>query len=200
MSTDPELHALIDQADELLVRCERSLMRVEDKRREVELLEGVFGGIDFLRPQPSLLVPEEVEEYRTAVTAVLGQLRTAHAAVPELVTSVEAARHLLGRARLGGARAKTRAHVIRLQPVPQLGFARRDPLEVIRALAVLGDIADAAPELDALPPLGDLDPERCYLAWTITLVSTRPADELQRALDAIAPGALALGSERELRP
>ncbi len=57
MSTDPELHALIDKADELLVRCERSLMRVQDKRREVELLERVFGGIDFLRPQPSLLAP-----------------------------------------------------------------------------------------------------------------------------------------------
>jgi hypothetical protein len=200
MSTDPELHALIDKADELLVRCERSLVRVEDRRREVELLEGVFQGLDFRSPEPTLLTPHEIEEYRTAVATVLGQLRTAHAAVPELVTSVEAARHLLGRARLGGAGGRTRAHVVRLQPVPELGFASRDPLEVIRALAALGDIADATPELDALPPLAELDPERWYLAWTITLLSTRPADELRLALDAIAPGALTLDGERELRP
>lgn len=200
MSTDPELHALIDKADELLVRCERSLMQVEDRRREVEVLEGAFRGIDFLSPPPSLLTPDEIEEYRAAVATVLGQLQTAHAAVPELVTTVEAARHLLGRARLGGGEAKTGAHVVRLQPVPELGFASRDPLEVIRALGALGDIADATPELDALPPLGELDPERCYLGWTITLVSTRPADELRLALDAIAPGALTLVGERELRP
>ena len=175
-------------------------MRVEDKRREVALLEGVFRGIDFLSPQPSLLTPDEIEEYRTAVASVLGQLRTAHAAVPELVTSVEAARHLLGRARLGGGEAKTRGHVVRLQPVPELGFMSRDPLEAIRALAALGDIADATVELDALPPLGELDPERWDLAWTITLLSTRSADELRLELDAIAPGALTLDGERELRP
>ena len=198
MSADPELHALIDKADELLLHCEESLMQVEGRRREVDLLESVFRGIDFQGSQPSLLMPGELDEYRTAVTTVLGQLRIAHAAVPELVTTVEAARHLLGRARLGGAGEGMHAHVVRLHPVTELGFASRDPLEVIRALAALGDIADATPELDALPPLAELDPERCYLAWTITLRSTHAEDELRLALDAIAPGTLTLDGGQEL--
>ena len=198
MSTDPELHALIDKADELLVRCEQDLMQVEDHRQEVEMLDRAFQRIDFFAPRPSLLAPDELEEYRTAMSAVLGQLRTAHAAVPDLVTSVEAVRHLLGRARIGVASEPARAHVIRFHPAPELGFGDRDPLEVIRALASLGEVVDARPELGALPPLATLDPERCYLAWTLTLVSTLPADELTRALASLAPRGLTLAGEREL--
>ena len=194
---EPELHALIDKADALLVRCEQDLMKVEDHRRGVDALDRAFGRIDFTEPTPSLLQPEELEEYRTAVAEVLDQLRSAHAAVPDLVTSVEAARHLLGRAGLG-AMTEPAVHVIHFQPSPELGFDERDPLEVIRGLAVLGEVVEATPALGALPELDVLDPERCYLTWTIKLVSARSADELVTAFAALSPRGLTLESAREL--
>lgn len=195
MIANPELDALIDKADELLVRCERRLMQVEDRRRDVESMDGAFRSIDLKHSAPSLLAPEEFEEYRTAVTAVLDQLQTAHAAIPELVTSVEAARHLLGRARLGGDDAG-HAFVIRVQP--DAALAEGDPLEMIRALAALGDLQEATPDLRALPSLEAMDPERCYLTWTITLVSPQGVDELRHALTSISPSGLTLAGRREL--
>jgi hypothetical protein len=192
MSTDPELHALIDKADELLVRCERDLVQAENRGQDVEMLERTFQRIDFTAETASLLAPDEVEEYRTAVTAVLGQLRRAQAALPDLVTSVEAARHLLGRARLDGMEAGWRTYGIRFAPGAEPGFGGRDPLEVIRAVAALGDIVDATPAVDRLPSLEDLDPERCYLSWRITLVSTRSGEALAQALSALGATGLTL--------
>ncbi len=53
-----------------------------------------------------------------------------------------------------------------------------DPLLLLRDLASLGQVVHSEVDLSRLPPLGEMDPESCYLAWTVVLESTRPEQEL----------------------
>ncbi len=50
-----------------------------------------------------------------------------------------------------------------------------DPVNLIRDLAELGTLGDVAADVSAMPPLGELDPETCYLGWSAELTTTQTA-------------------------
>lgn len=58
---------------------------------------------------------------------------------------------------------------VRLTPAPELLAQGMDPFLLLRDLAALGELQRADADLGALPPLEELDPERCYLRWTLEL-------------------------------
>lgn len=57
-----------------------------------------------------------------------------------------------------------------------------DPLRILAELAELGDMRAAVPDLSGLPPLADMDAERCYLAWTVTLLTSRSSEDIDQLL------------------
>ena len=69
-------------------------------------------------------------------------------------------------------------YTVRIDPLPDALRYGLDPPPLIPELAGLG--TDVRTELDArrLPPLAELDPEQCYLGWTVRLKSSYPPDEL----------------------
>lgn len=67
---------------------------------------------------------------------------------------------------------------IRFTPGPDLLRNGSDPLLLIRELGRLGRLTGRA-SLDALPPLRELDPERCYAAWEIELETAAGADAIR---------------------
>ena len=58
--------------------------------------------------------------------------------------------------------------------VPNRDLLRQgmDPLLLLRDLSELGEIVEVRADLSRLPRLSDLDPESCYLGWTLRLRST----------------------------
>lgn len=68
------------------------------------------------------------------------------------------------------ARPAGRRWHIALRPGPGLLARGNDPLRMLTELADLGDMT-VATDLTQLPPLGELDPETCLLAWNIELAS-----------------------------
>ena len=44
-----------------------------------------------------------------------------------------------------------------------------DPLRIVKELGQIGSLTDIAVDVSKLPDLGDMDPEDCYLAWTMRL-------------------------------
>ncbi|HEV2702504.1 MAG TPA: chemotaxis protein CheA [Steroidobacteraceae bacterium] len=62
---------------------------------------------------------------------------------------------------------------IDLRPGPQFFERGTDPVRIFRELAVLGNLMVTA-HLDALPPCQDMEPGRCYLSWSLSLVSDAP--------------------------
>ncbi len=63
--------------------------------------------------------------------------------------------------------------LIELRPGPAFFERGTDPVRIFRELGVLGSLAVSA-RLDALPSCQDLDPKRCYLSWSLTLLSDAP--------------------------
>lgn len=81
--------------------------------------------------------------------------------------------------------------------VPPADLLRRglDPLQIIRELGTLGELVQVNPDTSALPPLAELDPERCYLRWKIWLLSTRPQGDVERCFDFVGePGAVRIAA------
>lgn len=65
---------------------------------------------------------------------------------------------------------------IRFQPHEALFASGNEPLRLLRELSGLG-VLQVEPDPARLPPLDTLDPEACYLGWTLTL--TTNADRAQ---------------------
>ncbi|HEY3383260.1 MAG TPA: chemotaxis protein CheA [Vicinamibacterales bacterium] len=54
-----------------------------------------------------------------------------------------------------------------------------DPLLLLRDLAGLGTVVDTEADLSALPPLHELDPESCHLAWRVRVRTGKGAEALR---------------------
>jgi two-component system chemotaxis sensor kinase CheA len=67
---------------------------------------------------------------------------------------------------------------IRFAPGPDLMRCGASPLLLVRELGQLGNLTARA-DLTAVPPLAELDPERCYVAWDMTLRTAAGLDEIR---------------------
>jgi two-component system chemotaxis sensor kinase CheA len=67
---------------------------------------------------------------------------------------------------------------IRFAPGPELLRNGSDPLLLVRELSQLGDLQVTA-EMDAIPPLAEMDPERCYVAWSMDLRTRAPIEAVR---------------------
>ena len=69
----------------------------------------------------------------------------------------------------------------RIYFAPNEGVFRRglDPLLLLRDLARLGRVVRSEVDLERLPPLWDLDPECCYLAWSMVIETDRAPAEIE---------------------
>lgn len=75
--------------------------------------------------------------------------------------------------------AGTRDVVVRFTPGPDLLRMGMDPLLVIRDLADVGEIRGRKASLDALPPLEAMDPEACYLTFSVTVRTGKSEPEIR---------------------
>ena len=75
-------------------------------------------------------------------------------------------------------RAGPGAYVVTVAPAAETFRSGLDPLPLLRDLARMGSVAAVRLHADALPALADLDPERCYLTWTVRIETTESPEAL----------------------
>jgi two-component system, chemotaxis family, sensor kinase CheA len=73
---------------------------------------------------------------------------------------------------------KQTAYRISFRPSTDLFQQGMDPLLILRDVAALGESVTTI-EAGQLPPLAALDPEQCYLAWTIRLQTSKTVEEIR---------------------
>jgi two-component system chemotaxis sensor kinase CheA len=56
------------------------------------------------------------------------------------------------------------------KPFPELFARGNDPMRMLRELAELGELESLA-DISALPPFAQMDPQSCYVAWTLQLIA-----------------------------
>jgi two-component system chemotaxis sensor kinase CheA len=68
--------------------------------------------------------------------------------------------------------------LIHFRPAADVMLTGTDPLQLLRELRELGQLR---PRLDTsvLPPLDELDPERCYVGWDIVLATSAPREAIR---------------------
>jgi two-component system, chemotaxis family, sensor kinase CheA len=66
---------------------------------------------------------------------------------------------------------------VHFSPGADLMRTGADPLLLLRELKQLGKLQLTA-SLAAIPPIGELDPERCYISWDIVLTTAAARDEI----------------------
>lgn len=74
--------------------------------------------------------------------------------------------------------AETTPYKIAFTPPVDIFASGMDPALLLRELATLGEMISVRVDASRLPPLADICPESCYLAWEIELHTNRPAEEL----------------------
>jgi two-component system chemotaxis sensor kinase CheA len=67
---------------------------------------------------------------------------------------------------------------IRFAPGPDLLRCGANPLLLLRELGQMGELAAAA-SMAAIPPLAEMDPERCYLSWEMALRTGADRDAIR---------------------
>jgi two-component system chemotaxis sensor kinase CheA len=72
--------------------------------------------------------------------------------------------------------------LIELRPGAEFFERGTDPVRIFRELAVLGNLLVTA-HLDALPACRDMHPGRCYLSWSLSLVSDAPETAIREIFE-----------------
>jgi len=74
---------------------------------------------------------------------------------------------------------------VEFRPDRELFASGTNPIMLLRNLAALGTVSCCHLHTDELPALADLDPEKCYLSWTVELASACPEAELREVFEFI---------------
>lgn len=79
--------------------------------------------------------------------------------------------------------AAARGWCIRFVPHQTLFYSGNDPLRILRELRELGTEYQIELDHQALPELAEIDPELCYLSWTIRLIGDVSENDIRELFD-----------------
>ena len=77
---------------------------------------------------------------------------------------------------------------IRIQPAADVLRRGLNPLLALRELAELGRVSELRMDTSGVPPLGEIDAETCYLAWTLQLDSDQPEERIREVFEFLHEG------------
>jgi len=83
-----------------------------------------------------------------------------------------------GKSGPGAAAQSRQRHNVYFKPHAQVFFSGTDPVSLVDELRALGK-ATVTARIDGIPPLANLNPKHCYLAWEVALVSAQPASKIK---------------------
>jgi two-component system, chemotaxis family, sensor kinase CheA len=108
--------------------------------------------------------------------------REATAADDKATVSVAEAVPTIPHGGLGIPRPEEKTWKVEFRPNERLLVQGNDPIRMFAELAELGNVELLAHAQD-VPAFADLDPEVCYVAWTITLTTEMPPDTIRSVFE-----------------
>jgi two-component system chemotaxis sensor kinase CheA len=83
---------------------------------------------------------------------------------------------------VAAAKSSRRRWEISFRPYRELFARGNDPLRMMRELAELGEL-EVNVDLSGLPPFAELDPQACYLAWTVGLTGDVSEESIRQVFE-----------------
>ena len=78
----------------------------------------------------------------------------------------------------GDTASKNQVYKVFFKPHPQIFFSGTDPINLVDELCTLGT-ATVTAVVDGVPSLENMNPEQCYLAWNVELLSVHPIGKIK---------------------
>jgi len=168
-----------------LVRFTHSLESLLDRLRSAEMsateevIDILLHSVDVLRyllgAEAEAELPAEAAELHERVETLLaGQAAAAAPPVAEAAPAAEA------QPATGG---QLNYYKVEFHPDREIFASGTNPIVLLRNLAALGTVSSCQIHTDELPDLADLDPEQCYLSWTVELASNCPEAEVREVFE-----------------
>jgi two-component system chemotaxis sensor kinase CheA len=163
-------HSLETLLDELRAQRMAVTQRICDLLlKSVDILRAMLRAAKAKQP----IEMQSVADLQFDIELVIVQRDTGVAASPSPASGAIDSGEAAGADHGASTGARTVEWLIELRPGSQFFERGTDPVRIFRELAVLGSLVVTA-HLDALPPCLELDPRRCYLSWSLVLVSDAP--------------------------
>ena len=84
--------------------------------------------------------------------------------------------------------AAQRNVTITWKPFPELFQRGLDPSQLFKELETLGKVVKLDVHVNSLPNLQEMDPECCYLSWTLVVETDKPVKDLDAVFDFVRDG------------
>jgi two-component system chemotaxis sensor kinase CheA len=139
--------------------------------KSVDVLRAMLRAVQAKQPIDTQRVSDLQFDLEVAIATKNAQpavIATSPAAVSGAVASATAA---------GSARWRIRFH-----PYRELLARGNDPLRMLRELAALGEL-EVRVDAQMLPPLADVNPQDCYLAWSLDLPGEVPEEAIKQVFE-----------------
>ncbi|MGA9667978.1 MAG: chemotaxis protein CheA [Terracidiphilus sp.] len=219
---DKHKRAFQEEAREILVELESSLLELNENHKDIELVGRVFRALHTIKGSGSMFGFDELAAFTHNLENAFDEVRNDRLEVTsELIdlslSALDQIRDMLeGTAGRDPANLKTVTGIlaklqhltgitdqvppppvsttveilpsasnevahewqIRFCPGPDLMRNGADPLLLIRDLRQLGTIRITA-DMAGIPPISELDPERCYVSWNIHLTTSVSFDAIR---------------------
>jgi len=194
---DTQRAAYREEAAELLVELESSLLALEQRPDDGELIGRVFRAMHTIKGSGAMFGFDDIASFTHEVETLFDAVREGHIRVtPELVgVGLEARDHIqsllreeadiaagdriLKRLRhIGPSTSASVTYRIRFQPAADILLTGTDPLLLLRELAEMGELRLTA-HADRIPGLEAFDPEQCYAEWEAVLTTDAGEDAIR---------------------
>jgi two-component system chemotaxis sensor kinase CheA len=203
------------EAADLLIELDSSMLELESRPRDVDLLNRVFRAIHTIKGSGATAGFNEMAAFTHHVEELFDEARMGRLTItPEMIDLALKAGDLIGQflepdnadalepacaqvvaalagflphevrvrangpAKTGAGALQRQRHKIFFKPHPQVFFSGTDPVNLVDELCALG-AATVTAQVGGIPPLDSLNPEQCYLAWEVELVSAQPAAKIR---------------------
>ena len=169
-----------------LVRFTHSLENLLDRLRSLEMqatdevIDILLGAVDVLRglldADADAELPDEAAKLRERVAALIPDeaAPTGEARVEAVVENVNSS---------AAPQSELNFYKVEFRPDRELFSSGTNPITLLRNLSALGTVSCCHLHADELPALADLDPEQCYLNWTMELASSCAESELREVFE-----------------
>jgi two-component system chemotaxis sensor kinase CheA len=149
-----------------------------------EVVQVLLQSVDVMRDMLSRAQSGQpiANEHAQAVTTQLARILASAPPVSAGPAPAAPAPPLMAAAKIMAPSSDTAHWRIGFHPHPTLFETCNDPLRIFGQLAPLGKVTLAA-HIAAIPPLADLDPTQCHLAWTITVEGAVTKPQIAEVFD-----------------
>jgi two-component system chemotaxis sensor kinase CheA len=203
------------EAADLLAELDSSMLELESRPQDADLLNRVFRAIHTIKGSGATAGFNEMAAFTHHVEELFDEARMARLTIkPEMIDLALKAKDLIGQflehddpgvletactqvveglakflpqkskpssngpAKSGNGAPQRQRYKIFFKPHPQVFFSGTDPVNLVDELCAFGKAAVTA-RVEGVPSLDSLNPEQCYLAWDIEMVSSHPVGKLK---------------------